>query len=698
MVYNLKRLLSECSKRKWRVRRLKKNVPDDKEKVLEECWAALNLWILSSLEKGKGANIPNFCRFSWEIVYDFEGKVKKYKPNFKLADSFCRAYGVKNWKAKAPADTTTPLDINFTEIAIRWSAILTKDMAFAGLRDIFQRLGQILSSGRPVKIRFGCGKFLSKDRKIAFVFDQDLQVKTKKGLRDLYEKSLLKKNSQRFSVTDDAEILELLDASSEVGSTMSQNLSIPSPGPNAFVPLPKMSTTGSINGDDLKPLNSTGEGDDIFVPQLPLSNLSSKGNGEGVQPQQEQDDKEEKAEQKSTVVKNTQIPPLVPKKQRSKSTSNILDPKLYVEESRAPDDVQDRKSRLSARRGLQLIEEDNLLSQRSRWTEDNPETTDNHAAAETGMLFAVSSKYKDGVFGKERGLGDINAQQAVMDQAYKRHMAQTENFIEGEEKEVQIWRDQLWERELEYRTAMKKRRDDLRELTNFIKNQIEYNQKIRADEAGNNKPVSAYPDLHRFQKLARKYGVGKVRPQTSGGGFGSARSMKSTDSVDSNYLTRVRGQQLGEIIRRQIEDKMAAMKRQRELELRDGRRFINHVNAAAREQQRKMNLEKERVKNNLMQAWDRDTHTRNMILNRRKKMKKGGILFGPDGEIITGSTYKSPSTGGIFGGNDENDKVKKKGKSEEKKIVEKPKVSQIQQQLPQVPKDISVGFDMRSAR
>ena len=693
MVYNLKRLLSDCSKRKWRIRRLKKNVPDDKEKVLEECWAALNLWILSSLEKGKGANIPNFCRFSWEIVYDYEGKVKKYKPNFKLADSFCRAYGVKNWKAKTPADTTTPLDINFTEIAIRWSAVLTKDMAFAGLRDIFQRLGQILSSGRPVKIRFGCGKFLSKDRKIAFVFDQDLQVKTKKGLRDLYERSLLKsKNGKKFSVTDDAEILELLDAPSEVGSTMSQNVSIPSPGPNAFIPLPKMSTTNSIDGDNLKSLG----GESGIVPQLPLKQLSSE---EKVQQHQQKvvENMEQHDQQQQNIVKNTQIPPLVPRK-TNKSTTNMLDPKKYVEESRAPDGVQDRKSRLSARRGLQLIEEDNLSTQRTSWSEDNPETTDTMAAAETGMLFAVSSKYKDGVFGKERGMGDINAQQAVMDQAYKRHMAQTENFIEGEEKDVQIWRDQLWERELEYRLAMKKRSDDLAELSKFIENQILYNEKIRADATGNNKPVSAYPDLHRFQKLARKYGVGKMRPHTSGGGFGSARSMKSTDSVDSNYLTRVRGQQLGEIIRRQIEDKMAAMKRQRELELRDGRRFINHINAAAREQQRKMTLEKQRVQSKLMEAWDRDTYTRNMIENRRKKMKKGGISFGPDGEIITGSTYKSPSTGGIFGGNEDEDKKKVINKKKKKRIVEKPKLEAPTKQLPDVPKDISVGFDMRSAR
>ena len=283
------------------------------------------------------------------------------------------------------------------------------------------------------------------------------------------------------------------------------------------------------------------------------------------------------------------------------------------------------------------------------------------------MIFAVSSKYKDGVFGNERGMGDVSAQQAVMDQAYERHMAQTENFIEGEEKDVQAWRDQLWERELEYRAAMKKRRDDLAELSKFLENQILYNEKVRADEAGNNKPVKAYPDLHRFQKLARKYGVGKMRPKTSGGGFGSARSMKSTDSVDSNYLTRVRSQQLGEIIRRQIEDKMAAMKRQRQLELRDGRRFINHVNAAAREQQRKINLEKQRVQSKLMEAWDRDRNTKNMIMNRRKKMKKGGIVFGPDGEIVTGSTYK-PSPG-IFGSSYESEGEERT--VEQKKPVEK---------------------------
>ena len=56
---------------------------------------------------------------------------------------------------------------------------------------------------------------------------------------------------------------------------------------------------------------------------------------------------------------------------------------------------------------------------------------------------------------------------------------------------------------------------------------------------------------------------------------------------------------------RQIEDKMASMQRQRDAELNDGRRFINHVNAAAQEQRRKMLLERTQVRNELGEAWDR---------------------------------------------------------------------------------------------
>ena len=258
----------------------------------------------------KGANIPNFCRFSWEIVYDFEGKIKKYKPNFQLADSFCRAYGVQNWKAKVPADMTSPFEINFTRLQYAGPPYSRRIWLSLAFRDIFQRLGQILSSGRAVKIRFGCGKFLSKDRKIAFVFDQDLQVKTKKGLQEMYEKSVLKSNSRKFSVTDDAEILDLLDAPSEVGSTVSQNVSIPSPGPNAFLPLPKMSTTTSVNGDNVKSLEPMGEAavEGNIVPTLALDQVSEKS-GENIAVANN-------IIEKPLPNKNTQIPPFSSEKEQ----------------------------------------------------------------------------------------------------------------------------------------------------------------------------------------------------------------------------------------------------------------------------------------------------------------------------------------------------------------------------------------------
>ena len=68
-------------------------------------------------------------------------------------------------------------------------------------------------------------------------------------------------------------------------------------------------------------------------------------------------------------------------------------------------------------------------------------------------------------------------------------------------------------------------------------------------------------------------------------------------------------------------------------------------------------------------------------------------MFGPDGEIVTGSTYK-PSPG-IFGSSYESEGEERT--VEQKKPVEKPQ-RKSGGELPQVPKDISVGFDMRSAR
>ena len=129
---------------------------------------------------------------------------------------------------------------------------------------------------------------------------------------------------------------------------------------------------------------------------------------------------------------------------------------------------------------------------------------------------------------------------------------------------------------------------------------------------------------------------------------------------------------------------MASMQRQRDAELNDGRRFIAHVNAAAQEQRRKMLIERTQVRNELREAWDRAANVKEMVAARRKKMKKGGIVFDKNGNIIEGdSLRKSSSSSNFFSG------TSSRASSRHSKS---------QSSLPEVPKDISVGFDMRSAR
>ena len=87
--------------------------------------------------------------------------------------------------------------------------------------------------------------------------------------------------------------------------------------------LAKMSTTTSVNGDSVKSLEPMGEAavEGNVVPTLALDQVTEEA-GKNVAVANN-------VIEKPLPNKNTQIPPLVPKK--SKSTTNI-DPKVYVED------------------------------------------------------------------------------------------------------------------------------------------------------------------------------------------------------------------------------------------------------------------------------------------------------------------------------------------------------------------------------
>ncbi len=62
-------------------------------------------------------------------------------------------------------------EINYSKLAIKYSKTLTKDMIFAGLRDIFHKIGEYVDRSYEFEIGFTFGILLSKERRIRFDFD-----------------------------------------------------------------------------------------------------------------------------------------------------------------------------------------------------------------------------------------------------------------------------------------------------------------------------------------------------------------------------------------------------------------------------------------------------------------------------------------------------------------------------------------------
>ena len=60
-----------------------------------------------------------------------------------------REFGAKHWRRPLPhRQLTKHLEMNYTELAIRWSTILTKDIVFSGLKDMMSRLRQVIKAGK----------------------------------------------------------------------------------------------------------------------------------------------------------------------------------------------------------------------------------------------------------------------------------------------------------------------------------------------------------------------------------------------------------------------------------------------------------------------------------------------------------------------------------------------------------------------
>ena len=111
---------------------------DAKVEIYWESWTILNAWIESQLVKRAGATIPLLGSFTWE------DRGSLFRPIFLLSEHFIKTYHVKQQKSHKKLNTMACEDINYSKLAIKYSTNLTKDLVFAGVRDIVLRLKPLM--------------------------------------------------------------------------------------------------------------------------------------------------------------------------------------------------------------------------------------------------------------------------------------------------------------------------------------------------------------------------------------------------------------------------------------------------------------------------------------------------------------------------------------------------------------------------
>eukprot|EP01039_Chlorochromonas_danica_P005530 gene5530-6089_t len=169
--YVLDHVIQECLHEKAKVLNTARGKNTEaKIDIYAQSWIAVNAWIESRLAKQKGARISGFASFAWEMLEkDHETHCR---PIFLLSDDFVKTHRVRRQRIHHIPQLTPVEEINYSSLAIRFSKVLTKDMIFSGLRDIFRKVGEFISRGYEIEIEFTFGVLRAKESRVKFVFNQ----------------------------------------------------------------------------------------------------------------------------------------------------------------------------------------------------------------------------------------------------------------------------------------------------------------------------------------------------------------------------------------------------------------------------------------------------------------------------------------------------------------------------------------------
>lgn len=239
-VYTIEHAISECINDKLNVTSGSRgSTIGAKNEIYWESWSAMNSWIESILSKKKGANIPMLGVFSWEVKDD--NGANSFRPIFLVSESFVKDHRVRRQRIHQPPQVANSEEINFSQIAIKYTNSLTKDMVYSGIRDIIRKIGDFVDRVYEFEIEFTFGKLKSKERRVKFEFNQT-------RLAQILPENL-------FSATSGTENFEIFDESNR-GSTHKNNLGNTSLSLNN-VSRNSLSTPASTSRSDISSASSS---------------------------------------------------------------------------------------------------------------------------------------------------------------------------------------------------------------------------------------------------------------------------------------------------------------------------------------------------------------------------------------------------------------------------------------------------------
>lgn len=124
----------------------------------------------------QGADVSPLGVFSWELQHNND----KTRPVFIVSDSFVKLHRIRRPRTFVEPIIAPAEFLNYTNLAIKWSRCLTKDMAFSGVRDILKKIGHYIDRCYEFEVAFSFGTLRSKDRRVKFEFN--IGALTKVGL------------------------------------------------------------------------------------------------------------------------------------------------------------------------------------------------------------------------------------------------------------------------------------------------------------------------------------------------------------------------------------------------------------------------------------------------------------------------------------------------------------------------------------